>query len=76
MNQVLKGYIEEGETFVDAVARVAVLAGQNGFMGYEICCRTCGKAYGKNFDCACTRKAEADYREWESRHDPLRAKGE
>lgn len=39
--KILKGYIEEGETMADAIARVAVLAGQNEFNGYEICCREC-----------------------------------
>lgn len=51
--RILHGYIEEGESFVDAVRRVACLAGQNGFDGYEIRCKKCDEAYPENFMCKC-----------------------
>jgi len=39
----LIGYVEDGETLPDAIARVAVMAGQNGIQEYEIRCRGCGQ---------------------------------
>lgn len=53
---ILKGYIEEGETMLDAIARVAVLAGQNQMDGYEILCRKCNWPYQKDgggYSCLC-----------------------
>jgi hypothetical protein len=52
---ILKGYIEKGEFLFDAIARVAVLAGQNGFEGYSINCRKCDTPYDEKFLCKCMR---------------------
>lgn len=52
---ILKGYVEEGETLVEAIARVAVLAGQNGFNGYEILCSKCHELIGPDPPCHCMR---------------------
>ena len=54
--RILHGYIEEGESFADAVCRVACLAGQNKFDGYEIRCRECDTVYPENFMCRCLQK--------------------
>ena len=58
---ILRGYIEDGETLVDAIARVAVLAGQNGFEGYEICCSKCQRYYGEDLSCYCTQRERKLY---------------
>jgi len=50
----LHGYIEAGETAGDAIARIAVLAGQNGF-DYELRCRECDTAFREYFRCECNR---------------------
>jgi hypothetical protein len=58
----LRGYIENGETMFDAIARVSVLAGQNGCTDYEIRCRVCDWPYEKHerggYQCACTIEVE------------------
>lgn len=54
----LIGYIEDGERMVDAIARVACLAGQNGYTGYAIHCRTCNEPFGDGPTCYCTRKEQ------------------
>jgi len=51
---ILKSYIEDGERPVDAIARIAVLAGQNGCDGYALMCRKCDMPFTENFDCDCT----------------------
>lgn len=53
---ILKGYVEQGEMLADAIARVAVLAGQNGFNGYEIHCRKCDELIGPEPPCYCMRQ--------------------
>ena len=58
---VLKGYIEEGERPIDAIARIAVLAGQNGCSGYALCCRKCNMPYAEYYGCECEEKIYQDY---------------
>ena len=58
---ILKVYVEEGERLVDAIARVAILAGQNGFKGYEIHCRECDELIGPEPPCYCMRKREMSF---------------
>lgn len=50
---ILRGYIEEGETPLDAIGRIAILAGQNGMEGYALCCRKCDTPYAADYNCEC-----------------------
>jgi len=51
----LKWYIEKGETPFDAIARLATMAGQNGFTSYALHCRTCDQPFKENYECGCSK---------------------